>query len=145
MLLERAEKRAGLGFGGSASLKRTSHYRHIDMYLEAKMAQAGLLAARGSLSEAYEVIVEGILHGEQKDVPRAVLLRAYFQQAEIAARRRNLRDLRLIEREFAARVHEGDVYCQLLLSLVRALSAWEKGEHRSDRPRDARVGRGACT
>ncbi len=127
VLLERNEKeRASVLV--ERSLKRTSHYRHIDMYLEAKMAQAGLLAARGSLSEAYEVIVEGILHGEQKDVPRAVLLRAYFQQAEIAARRRNLRDLLLIERKFAARVHEGDVYCQLLLSLVRALSAWEKGD-----------------
>ena len=123
VLLERNEKeRASVLV--ERSLKRTSHYRHIDMYLEAKMAQAGLLAARGSLSEAYEVI----LHGEQKDVPRAVLLRAYFQQAEIAARRRNLRDLLLIERKFAARVHEGDVYCQLLLSLVRALSAWEKGD-----------------
>ena len=110
VLLERNEKeRASVLV--ERSLKRTSHYRHIDMYLE-----------------AYEVIVEGILHGEQKDVPRAVLLRAYFQQAEIAARRRNLRDLLLIERKFAARVHEGDVYCQLLLSLVRALSAWEKGD-----------------
>lgn len=127
VLLERNEQERAATLV-ERSLKRTSHYRHIDMYLEAKMAKAGLLAARGSLSEAYEAIVEGILYGEQKDVPRAVLLHAYFQQAEIAARRRNLRDLLVIERKFAARVHEGDVYCQLLLSFVRALAAWEKGD-----------------
>ncbi|MEG0990938.1 MAG: LuxR C-terminal-related transcriptional regulator, partial [Gordonibacter sp.] len=110
------------------SLKRTSHYRHIDMYLEAKMAQTGCLTAKGDLSEAYEAIVEAILYGEQKAVPRAVLLHAYFLQAEIAARRRNLRDLLVIERKFTARVHEEDVHCQLLLLFVQALAKREKGD-----------------
>ena len=127
VLLERNERdRAAVLV--ERSLNRTSHYRHIDMYLEAKIAQAGSLAAAGSLSEAYEAIVEGILHGEQKDVPRAVLLLAYFQQAEIAARRKNLRDLLVIERKFAARVHDEDVHSQLLLSFVRALAARQAGD-----------------
>lgn len=127
VLLERNEKERALVLV-ERSLKRTSHYRHIDMYLEAKIAQAGCLSAAGRLSEAYEAIVEGILHGERKDVPRAVLLHAYFHQAEIAARRRNLRDLAVIERKFAARVHEGDVYCRLLLSFVRAFAERERGD-----------------
>ncbi len=46
VLLERNEKeRASVLV--ERSLKRTSHYRHIDMYLEAKMAQAGLLRCEG--------------------------------------------------------------------------------------------------
>lgn len=126
VLLERNEKERAAVLV-ERSLKRTSYYRHIDMYLEAKIAQAGYLAARGSLSEAYETIVEGILHGEQEDVPRAVLLHAYFKQAEIAARRCNLRDLLVLEHKFVARVHEEDVYCQLLLSFVHALAEREKG------------------
>lgn len=109
------------------SLKRTSHYRHIDMYLEAKIAQAGLLASTGNLSASYEAIVEGILHGEQKGVPRAVLPYAYFMQACIAARRGNVRDLCIIERKFAVCICEGDEYCQMLLSFVRAFIERERG------------------
>ena len=97
------------------------------MYLEAKMAQADLLAAKGNLSASYEAIVEGILHGEQKDVPRAMLSYAYFAQASIAARRGNMRDLCIIERKFARCIDESDEYCQLLLSLVRAFIECERG------------------
>lgn len=127
VLIEKNEADQAVVFVRRA-LKRTSHYCHIDMYLEAKIAQAGYFVAVGDLPQAYEVIVEGVLQGERKDVPRGVLFSAYSFQAEIAARRHNVRDLQIIERKFAARVGDDDTYYQLKLALVRVLIKREQGD-----------------
>lgn len=110
------------------SLKRVSPYRHIDMYLEAKIAQARYLVSLGRLSDAYETIVEALLRGERHDVPRAVLFSVYCTQAEIATRRHNSRDLRIIEQKFIPRVRKDDMYGMALLLMVRAFAAREKGD-----------------
>lgn len=130
VLIEKNEAEQAVVFVRRA-LKRTSHYCHIDMYLEAKIAQAGYFVAVGDLPRAYEVIVEGVLQGERKDVPRGVLFAAYCSQAEIAAKRHNIRDLQIIERKFAARAEDDDVYYQLKLAFVRVLTKREQGDFAS--------------
>ncbi|MDO4290172.1 MAG: LuxR C-terminal-related transcriptional regulator [Eggerthellaceae bacterium] len=103
------------------SLNRLSHYRHIDLYLDIKMAQSIWLASRGRASDAYEAIVEATIHGEQYEhVPRATLLSAYYLQAGMAKKQRNTRELKIIEQKFSNIVHDEDLFNQLLLLTIRA-------------------------
>lgn len=110
------------------ALGRMSAYRNIDLFINVKIAQVDCLVALGELSEAYRVITAAIMKGEQGQVPRGILLNAYYKQAEIAARRHNARDLRIIVSKFSRGVRAYDAYHQVLLLLVRGLLAQEMGD-----------------
>lgn len=101
--------------------RRVSCYCHVDLYLEMKMAQSSYLFSLGRESDAYETIVEAVLHGEQyESIPRQVLLLAYFLQAEIALTQGNERELKIIEQKIAPCAHEDDYLGQLFLAQVQA-------------------------
>ena len=85
------------------ALEGATPYRNVNMYLLSKVAESTLLAAKGNLTGAYEVISESVIYGERTIVPLNYLLTAYFKQSELAAKRGSERDLQVIERKFKLR------------------------------------------
>ena len=110
------------------SLKKVSPYRHADMYLEAKVAQTRYLISLGQFSEAYETIVEASMQGERRDIPRGVLMSVYCLQAELASRRHNSRDLKVLERKMLPRAKSSDAYGMALMLMTRGFVARESRE-----------------
>lgn len=109
------------------AMRDVSGYRNIDLFIDVKMAYVDCLIGTSDLSDAYRVISSAIMKGEQLDVPRGVLLNAYFKQAEIAVRRHNVRDLKIIESKFSQRLQSHDEYRQVLYSLICGFLAHETG------------------
>ncbi len=110
------------------ALRGVSAYCNIDLFIDVKMAHVDCLIASSDLSEAYRVISGAIMKGEQFDVPRGVLLNAYFKQAEIAVRRHNARDLKIIESKFSRRLQTHDEYRQVLYAIICGFLAQETGD-----------------
>ena len=106
-------------------------YRHIDLYLETKMAGSIWLLAQGRVSQAFETITEAVLRGEQyENIPRMALLSAYYLQAQIAMRQGNLKELKIIEQKYLLRLREGDLFNELLLESIQAYVLMLEGDQR---------------
>lgn len=102
------------------AFKRISTSINIDLYFEACIVKATLLATQGRLNDAYELLVQTSLLSSRTVVPRGIVLQSQLAQAKIALARDSVDEARVIAERINSQLSEGDVVIELGCGLLNA-------------------------
>jgi LuxR family maltose regulon positive regulatory protein len=102
------------------AFKRISAAINIDLYFEACIVRATLLATEGHLNEAYELLLQTSLLAGRAVVPRGIVQQSHLAQARIALARDSVDEARIVAERIASQVICGDSVVELGLGLIEA-------------------------